>query len=163
MSLDVGVLVDETSMLPMRTVGAGANEQTSLILDLKRRALFVCFQLPIFNSKNKAASSTEVYQEYRLKIPFSQLTRIFQTHDPGSGCTSHFTFLESPPLYYRRIKNVSSTFIDETTWRDADTWFRQTHVVHNPQGLSTLPISQRKQNPLIDIGKSIFRPPYLFF
>ena len=143
-------------MLPMRTVGAGASEQTSLILDLKRRALFVCFQLLIFNSKSKPGSSTEVYQDYRLKIPFSQLTHIFQTRDPVSSCMSHFTFLESPPLYYRRIKNVSSTFIDETTWRDADTWFRQTHVVHNPQELSTLPISLQKSNPLIDIGKSIF-------
>lgn len=140
-------------MLPMRTVGAGAHEQTFLVLDLKYRVLLIYFQLPIFNSKNKPTTVAETYQEYRLKIPFPQMTRIFQTHDSASGCTSHFTFLDSPPLYHRRIKNVPSTFIDESSWRDSDTWFRQTHVVHNPQAQATLPVSLRKLNPVIDIGK----------
>lgn len=140
-------------MLPMRTVGTGLSEQPSLVLDLKRKALFVYFQLPIFNSIYKPTSSVDVYQEYCLKIPFSQLMKIFQTRDLVSGCTSHFTFLESPAIYHRRIKNIQSTFVDEASWRDGDTWYRQTHVVHNPQAQATLPISLRKQNPVIDIGK----------
>lgn len=142
-------------MLSMRTVGAGLDEQASLVLDLKRRALFVYFQLAISNSKKKPASATDLYQEYRFKIPFPQMARIFQTRDSTSGCTSHFTFLESPPLYYRRIKNVSSTFIDDNTWRNSDTWFRQTHIVHSPQTQATLPVGLRKLNPVIDIGKSM--------
>lgn len=139
--------------MPMRTVGTGLDEQASVVLDLKRRALFVYFQLPIFNSKYKPTSTADVYQEYCLKIPFPQLTRIFQTRDPVSGCASHLTFLESPAIYHRRIKNIQSTFIDETSWRDSDTWYRQTQVVRNPQAQATLPISLRKQNPVIDIGK----------
>lgn len=139
----------------MRTVAAGLGEQAFLVLDLKRRALFVHFQLAISNPKQKPASTADLYQEYRLKIPFSQMTRIFQTRDSTSGCMSHSMFLESPPLYNRRIKNVPSTFIDDNTWRDSDTWFRQTQIVHNPQAQATLPVSLRKLNPIIDIGKSM--------
>ena len=142
-------------MLPMRTVGAGFGEQAFLVLDLNRRALFVHFQLAISNSKQKPTSTTDLYQEYRLKIPFPQMTRIFQTRDSTSGCMSHFMFLESPSLYDRRIKNVPSTFIDDNTWRDSDTWFRQTHIVHNPQAQATLPVGLRKLNPIIDIGNSM--------
>jgi len=139
--------------MPMRTVGTGLDEQPSLVLDLKRRALFIYFRLPIFSSIYKPTSSADVYQEYRLKIHFSQLTKIFQTRDSLSGCTSHFTFLESPAIYHRRIKNIQSTFVDGTSWRDGDTWYRQTHVVHNPHAQATLPISLQKRNPVIDIGK----------
>lgn len=140
-------------MLPMRTVGAGHGEQAYLVLDLKRRALFAYFQLAIFNPKQKSATGTGLHHEYRLKIPFPQMTRIFQTRDSTSGCISQFTFLDSPPLYHRRIKNIENTFIDGSAWRDSDTWFRQTHVVHNPQGQASLPASLRKLNPIIDIGE----------
>lgn len=140
-------------MRPLRTVGAGHDEQAYLVLDLKRRALFVYFQLAIFNPKQKSAKGTGLQHEYRLKIPFHQMTRIFQTRDSTSGCVSQFTFLDSPPLYHRRIRNIASTFVDETSWRDCGTWFRQTQVVHNPQGQANLPASLRKLNPIIDIGE----------
>lgn len=140
-------------MSPMRTVGAGHDEQAYLVLDLQRRALFVYFQLAIFNPKQKSAKATGLQHEYRLKIPFPQMTRIFQSRDFTSGCISQFTFLDSPPLYHRRIKNIENTFTDDSTWRDSGTWFRQTHVVHNPQGQASLPASLQKLNPIIDIGE----------
>ncbi|KAI9927937.1 hypothetical protein MW887_002789 [Aspergillus wentii] len=153
LTMDIGVMFDETTMLPMRTVGAGTEENASLVLDLKSKAMFVYFQLPIFNTKQKPNTTSQLYHEYRLKIPFTQLTRIFQTRCSKLGTTSHLTFLNSPPIYHRRIKNIASTFIDENAWRDSDTWFRQTYIVHNPQELATLPVSLRKAKPVIDIGR----------
>lgn len=140
-------------MLSLRTVGDGHYEQASVALDLKQRALFVYFQLTVFNPKQKSTKGTGLQHDYRLKIPFSQMTRNFQSRDSTSGCISQYTFLDSPPLYHRRIKNIEHTFVDDTTWRDTGTWFRQTQVVHNPQGQASLPASLRKLNPIIDIGK----------
>jgi RNA-dependent RNA polymerase len=144
--MDIGFLVNETTMMPMRTVGLSTNEQASVVLNLRRKDLLVYFKLPILGRQQS--------QEYRLKVPFSQLDRFFQTQDASTGNISHYTFLSSPPHYHRRINNIESTFIEETSWRESDTWFRQAHIVHNPQEHATLPVSLRKQNPVIDIGKA---------
>ncbi|KAJ0422162.1 RNA dependent RNA polymerase-domain-containing protein [Aspergillus carlsbadensis] len=144
-SMEIGFLVNETTMMPMRTVGSSTNEQAYVVLNLRRKDLLVYFRLPILGRQQS--------QEYRLKVPFSQLDRFFQTQDPSTGNISHYTFLSSPPHYHRRINNIESTFIEETSWRESDTWFRQAHIVHNPQEHATLPVSLRKQNPVIDIGR----------
>lgn len=157
-TLDIGVLVDETTYLPMRTVGTGNTEKTSLVIDLKLRVLDVYFQLPIFNPRNKFANPADILHQYRVRIPFPQLTQVFQSRDGESGCVSHLTCLDSPPLYHRRVKNIPSTFIDDNNWKDADAWFRQTYIVHNPQGMTSLPVSLRKMKQVIDIGKHHRQP-----
>ena len=150
--MDIGVLVDETTVLPMRTVGTGTNEQhASVVLDLKHRVLQVYFRLPVFNSLRK---TVEIHYSYRLTVPFAQMKRIFQKFDSVSKSVSHLTFLDAPPVYHRRIQNISSTFLDENSWKDADTWFRQTDIAHNQQDLAALPVGLRKYRPLIDIGEA---------
>ncbi|THC91004.1 hypothetical protein EYZ11_009534 [Aspergillus tanneri] len=67
-SMDIGVLFDEVTLLPMRTIGSGRNEQAFVVLDVRNRTLITC-------------------------------------------------------------------------------------IVHNPQELSSLPVSLRKKNPVIDIGR----------
>ncbi|PKX91697.1 RNA dependent RNA polymerase [Aspergillus novofumigatus IBT 16806] len=160
-SMDIGVLVSETSMLPMRTVGNARNERALLVIDLKRRDLFVHFQLPIFNNKPKSASTGETYNQYRLRIPFVQLVNMYQMQDRKSGKVSHLTFLDSPAIYHRRIQETWVTFNDDISWRESDSWYRQTSVVHNPDELSTLPVSLKRSKPVIDIGRwNTFRITY---
>ncbi|KAI9368815.1 RNA dependent RNA polymerase-domain-containing protein [Aspergillus egyptiacus] len=154
-SMDIGVLINETTMVPMRTVGNGS-QSTCLVINLRRKDLLVYFQLPI-----ASAGRWLPPQEYRLRVPFSQLDRFFQTWNSVTGNISHFIFLGSPPIYHRRISNIESTFIEETSWRETDTWFRQTQIAHNPQELASLPVSLRRQNPIIDIGRwNAFRINY---
>lgn len=154
---------DERTMLPMRTVGSKQNERARVVLDLKRREMAVYFQLPIINSNSSLNPSLTGHpQNYRVRVRFSQLSRIFETWDSESECISHAFSLETPPVYHRRIGDISSTFAEsDTTWRDADTWYRQTDIVHVPEGLAKLPISLRKPRPLINIGRwTTFRITY---
>ncbi|KAL2853945.1 RNA dependent RNA polymerase-domain-containing protein [Aspergillus pseudoustus] len=152
-SMEIGFLINETTMMPMRTVGSSTSEQASVVLNLRRKDLLVYFKLPILSAKQP--------QEYRLKVPFSQLDKFFQTQDSSTGNISQYTFLSSPPTYHRRINNIESTFLEETTWRESDVWYRQAHIVHNPQEHATLPVSLRRQNPVIDIGRwNAFRMSY---
>ncbi|KAL3471302.1 RNA dependent RNA polymerase-domain-containing protein [Aspergillus californicus] len=154
-SMDIGVLINETTMRPMCTVN-NPKEPAFLILNLRRKDLLVYFQLPIASTRGWLPS-----QEYRLRIPFSQLDRFFQTRNPATGYISHFTILNSPPIYHRRLQNIENTFVEETSWRESDTWFRQTHIARNPQELATLPVSLRRQSPIIDIGRwNAFRINY---
>ncbi|KAL4754800.1 hypothetical protein BDW72DRAFT_213021 [Aspergillus terricola var. indicus] len=153
-SMDLGVLVDETTMMSMRTVGALTTENASLVLDLKYKNLLVYFELRILSTRRP--------QEYRLKIHFSQLDRFFQTKDSSTNDISHFIFLGSPPEYHRRIQNTENSFGNkETSWREWDTWYRQTNIVHNPTELAHLPVGLRRLNPIIDIGRwNAFRINY---
>ncbi|KAJ9361854.1 hypothetical protein DTO280E4_3687 [Paecilomyces variotii] len=160
-TMDIGVLWDNDKMLPMRTVGAGSQEHASLIVDVRRRAITVSFQLPIFNARQKDLSNGRLH-DYRLKIPFSQLTRISQIQDSPSDPISHAFTLDTPPVYHRKIRNIGSSFVDaDNSWRDADTWYRQTDIVRTPEELAPLPVCLRKAKPLIDIGKwTTFRITY---
>lgn len=156
-------MVDKSTFLPMRTVGDGneGQAQAFMVLNLRQRNLQVNFSLPIY-SNQKFANPADIYHQYRVKIPFPQLGRIFETWDHNSGCLSHLTILEDPPCYHRRVKNIASTFIDHNSWKEADTWFRQTSIVHNPYGLASSPVSLRRIRPIIDIGERLHTlPPYL--
>ncbi|KAL4773674.1 RNA dependent RNA polymerase-domain-containing protein [Aspergillus nidulans var. acristatus] len=135
-SVDLGVLVDETTMMPMRT------------------NLLVYFELRILSSRRP--------QEYRLKIHFSQLDRFFQTKDTSTSGISHFIFLGSLPEYHRRIQNTENSFGNKkTSWREWDTWYRQANIVHNPTELARLPVGLRRLNLIIDIGRwNAFRINY---
>lgn len=155
--MEIGVLLDEKTFRPRRTVGQGPKENAFVVLDLKSRTLFVRFRLAVsFPSKTAANEPNELYQEYRLKIALVQLTEIHQTADPATGEVSHFTVLDSPPVYHRRISNVADTFIGDNHWRESDSWYRQTYIVHRPSDLVTLPISLKRGNALIDIGEYFF-------
>ncbi|KAL6237096.1 hypothetical protein BDW75DRAFT_249549 [Aspergillus navahoensis] len=153
-SVDIGVLVDEATMMPFCTVDSLTAGDGSLVLDLRSKNLLVYFRLHIISIPRP--------QEYRLKIPFSQLDRFFQTENPSTSSISHFTFLGSPPEYHRRILNTENSFgSKETSWREWDTWYRQTNIVHNPTELAHLPVSLRRLNPIIDIGRwNAFRINY---
>lgn len=141
-------------MLPMRTVGFRQHERARVVLDLKRREMAVYFQLPILNSSLNPHVTGQQPQSYRVKVHFSQLSRIFERWNSESGCISHVISLETPPVYHRRIRDLSSTFtVSDTTWRDSDTWYRQTDIVHTPESLAKLPVSLRKVRPLINIGR----------
>ncbi|KAL4953606.1 RNA dependent RNA polymerase-domain-containing protein [Aspergillus filifer] len=155
-SMDIGILMDETTMMSMRTVGSTTSGNAYVALNLKYKELLVYFDI-----STPSAGSRLPPQKYRLKVSFSQLERFHQTKDPSSRGISHFTFLSSPPLYHRRITNLDRTFMEATSWRESDTWFRQTNIVHNPERLADLPISLRRQNPIIDIGRwNAFRINY---
>ncbi|KAE8147795.1 RNA dependent RNA polymerase-domain-containing protein [Aspergillus avenaceus] len=162
-SMDIGVLLNETTMLPLRSVGASLNEHPLVVVNLKQRALLVCFHLPISSQARGHGPANVVYHRYRLRIPLSQLTRVHETHDPVTNCNSHWTVLDSPPLYYRRIGNTEVTFSDESnSWRESEAWFRQTHIVRKPLELSPLPVSLKKPKALIDIGRwNVFKITYL--
>lgn len=154
--MDIGVLLSETTMLPMRSVGSGENESSRLVLNLKQKALFVYFQLPIFTPGYKPTPASGMLQEYRLKIPFVQLSWIFQVRDTVTGDISHFIVLDSPPLYHRRINNIDVTHSEENnTWRESETWYRQTYIVRNALELPYLPIGLKKAKAVIDIGECL--------
>jgi RNA-dependent RNA polymerase len=141
-------------MISLRTVIKGVKEFPCLVLDLKKMELVIFFQIAIINHRKPAGPPGDFFHDYRLKIQLSQLKKIIQVQNVAENSTSHIIVLNIPPIYHRRLKEIASTFTEpKNSWRDADTWFRQTDIVAMTNDLALRPISLRKRAALVNIGE----------
>lgn len=66
---------------------------------------------------------------------------------------SFLIILDSPPVYHRQLENFKLTFQSDTSWREADTWYRQTSIAHNPGFQKSLATNLNRPEQIIDIGE----------
>ncbi|PYH44920.1 RNA dependent RNA polymerase [Aspergillus saccharolyticus JOP 1030-1] len=152
-SLDFGVMTGENTFSPMRTIEDSVDGGLRIVLDVKARVILVQFRIQIFDSTNERASVRDTYKNYQIRIPFAHLNEIAQVPIADTQSVAHLAILESPPIYQRRIEDIRSTFMEDNHWRDADTWYRQTQIVHQPRRLSGLPVSLQRKRSVIDLGR----------
>ncbi|KAJ5692367.1 hypothetical protein N7462_001790 [Penicillium macrosclerotiorum] len=149
--LDIGVRLGEFTVSPMRTIAESGCP--NLVIDLRSRAFFIHFNLAI-KTISKAPGGTEsVSHTYRLKIPFLQLTQIWDLHDPEAEEVSYLTVLETPPVYHRKLMDIRPSFGSKTSWRDAETWYRQVTVMHFPNTQNGTTTNLRRSGQVIDTGR----------
>ncbi|KAJ5819868.1 hypothetical protein N7474_005459 [Penicillium riverlandense] len=159
--LDIGVLVGETTPSWMRTFGEA--QGLRLLVNLRRRDLQIFFKVSIRNSRPgiERTAIVDEHHDYRIKLAFLQLSTVHELCDPDSQQIAFLITLNSPPIYHRQLKDFRSTFTGATTWKEADTWYRQTAVVHNPYGQSAVPTNLRRSGQVIDIGGwNVFKITY---
>ncbi|KAK2757339.1 hypothetical protein FQN54_004853 [Arachnomyces sp. PD_36] len=151
--VDIGPRVEDKTLLPLRTVGAGYREHTRFFLDLYRREINIFFQLAIFDPQQAAVNYYGQLHEYRFRVPFAQLSEVLRVDDDER--ISLVILMDTPPSYHRRLQDFKSTFTESTAtnWKAWDTWYRQTDIVHAPHELASVPINLRKMKPLINIGR----------
>ncbi|OKL63034.1 hypothetical protein UA08_01933 [Talaromyces atroroseus] len=164
--LDFGPRTGPMAMLSMRRFKRSQNVYLRLHVDLRNRKLLVFFPVALHTTQKESSNQT-IYSHFRLKVPFAQLTTLYQNRDDSTQSLSHMIHFDSPPIYDRHLHNVESTFdsLDaENSWREMDCWYRQTDIVHRyaaagqddrvrQAASDRLPISLRKRNPIIDIGR----------
>lgn len=155
--LDICVLTGEKTFHVMRTF----KDSPQVTLDVRRRELNVIFSAVILDHRNLWNNIINSdYQEFqnvfRLRIEFLQLSKLWETRDTQSKDISFLAILETPALYFRRLKNLDHTFESETTWREFDAWSRQTALVHNPWGQNKSTINLHRSGHIVDIGKHFF-------
>ncbi|KAK2733337.1 hypothetical protein FQN57_002252 [Myotisia sp. PD_48] len=150
-SMAIGTLIGDQSMLVLRSIDE--NDRIRFSVDLFRREVNIFFTINRYDSQLQLVGRPRVAtpHNYRVRIPFVQLCRIFRTVK-GKLVTFMIT-LESPPLYHRKLLNLASTFTSENVWRESDCWFRQTDIVHNPADLMHATVALRKPRSIINIGR----------
>ncbi|KMU81659.1 RNA-directed RNA polymerase Rdp1 [Coccidioides immitis RMSCC 3703] len=146
--LDFGTLIDKDMMLSLRTVDSSRMGQIRFIVDLNRREIVVFFNLSFFDPR--LSSRSPLIYSYRFRIPFVHLSRVLRTKELGDS--SLVIVLDSPPIYHRRLNDVTVTFSDtENTWKESDCWFRQTDIPYSQNEAAQAPLSLRKAQSLINI------------
>lgn len=124
-----------------------------MAVNVRSKALFAYFSVTVHEPRPFTPGSPEIGPSiFRLKIPFFQLVRVWEVHQPKSHEVSLTIILDSPPVYHRRSKDVPATFSTESTWRETDLWMRQTSIAHNLGSQDQARVSLRKSGQIVDLG-----------
>jgi RNA-dependent RNA polymerase len=166
-SLQFGVMVYPDTYMPMYNLTAMTMEDLSFTVNLPKGKLEVYFMVrftdPRIEGDHTYQSSTEIgkYNRtnlYMFSIPFGQLKVIEQVQDENDDLVLLIS-LDSPPRFFRkRDDQKASHQVGGLVWNEYDTWYRQTDMVYDPYPLFKVPISLYKEQPVIDIGKSLSYP-----
>ncbi|KAJ5426050.1 hypothetical protein N7465_001120 [Penicillium sp. CMV-2018d] len=150
--VDIGVLLGPSTVHSMQSFTNLAFPRC--VVDVMRKCLLLYFKVGI-----RGSETADVTQhDYRVKITFLQLTQIYQQYDKATREHSFLIVLDSAAIWHRKAKDIQSTVTEPLSWREEDSWYRQTSVTHNPNSLKNLPTSLKKTGHIIDLGQwNVFR------
>jgi hypothetical protein len=125
-------------------------------LDLSHRELEVTFQI-LYESARLPAKhrvAGDILQDYKFVVSLAQpLT----AHEMVSGHQRALVIsTDDPPNFFRKFNEAETHNIESMKWSVRDAWFRQTDITHGQKRLKYKPISLKKDDPIIDIGNSMF-------
>lgn len=136
----------------MRTFHRDA--EPKMAVDVRSKALLACFSVTVHEVRPFTPGSPDISPSaFRLKIPFLQLVRVWEVHQPNSHEFSLTIILDSPPLYHRQSTDILATFGAQSSWRETDLWMRQTSIAHSLGAQDQARVSLRKSGQIIDLGK----------
>lgn len=144
---DVGIQLGESAIRPMASFGS----PLSFMINLRERAIFLHFQSTVRRPSNYGDKVTQPF--FRLRIPLFRLNRIWKTQNEASKEVSFLIILDSPPVYHRQLENFKLTFQSDTSWRDSDTWYRQTSIAHDLEVQRRLATNLNRPEQIINIGE----------
>src|SRR5467141_400060 len=87
-SIDIGALGNTKSMFLFRHISERMMTPC-IVMDLWRREIEIHFQLKWFNNMENSKSHEDMFHDYRVKIPLSQLTRIWETETTTTQSIAH--------------------------------------------------------------------------
>ncbi|KOS45065.1 hypothetical protein ACN38_g4048 [Penicillium nordicum] len=150
--VDIGVLLGPSTVHSMQSFANLAFPRC--VVDTMRKCLLLYFKVGI-----RGSETADVTQhDYRVKITFLQLTQIYQQYDKVTKEHSLLVILDSAAIWHRKAKDIQSTVTEPLSWREEDSWYRQTSVTHNPNSLKNLPTNLKKAGHIIDSGRwNVFR------
>ncbi|KAJ5299684.1 hypothetical protein N7476_011241 [Penicillium atrosanguineum] len=154
--LAVGILQEASTIKLLK----GFARLVRLQINVQERALYICFneELPALNASKIEAPLLNPQISFRLKIPFGQLNDVWEIHNhPSShGLKSELSFiiiLDHPGIYHRKLSDITPTFTESLTWKEADTWIRQTRISYGALREVDFPTNLQISGDIMDIGR----------
>jgi RNA-dependent RNA polymerase len=150
-SLDFGILHSEHEMMLMKSINALTDTEVKLLLDLIKRELVIVFPLVLPSNPHQRSSDHKLF---KVRISLDKLKQIY-VEKIGTVHQSLVIPLDCPPEVYLQTRDIKSTHDDgERSWREWQTWFRQTDVVEDREQSGGEPTRFRKEKSIIDIGRT---------
>ena len=157
-SLDFGMMLDDTTMMRMRTTLPDFKTGITFRQDMLHREITVEFPMRILdprtNQGNHGGSTVGRHDRsecFRFCIPFSQTKTIHRIGMEGNNMVLLIS-LPTPPKFFKLIDKAQSHDDTDKIWKDRDAWYRQTDVVYDPNHLKKKALTLQKTKPIIDLG-----------
>ncbi|TKA64867.1 hypothetical protein B0A49_07587 [Cryomyces minteri] len=152
-TLGFGFMHNETTIVVRKTVQPMQDKPIQFTLDLFRKEIDIRFDLHL--RENSDESNKLRPHAYRVRVPLEQMKYVYEMTD-GPDRRILIIPLDSPPNFYRKASNIDATHeAGSKWWNENVTWMRQTDIVHDRDRLRSAPLSLRKEDPLVDIGRWI--------
>ena len=156
-SLDFGIMFNQTTMMNMRTVLPKGEHEIRFSMNLFHKEILVEFPMRIVEPRATSHNPNTQKGKYdrpdifQFRIPFTRLKVLHQIAGQGNELVLLIS-METPPKFFKQLEDPSKSHDDKaSTWVDNDAWYRQTDLV--PNGLKKSPLTWKKLNPIIDLGK----------
>ncbi|KAJ6111936.1 hypothetical protein N7523_007997 [Penicillium sp. IBT 18751x] len=154
--LAVGIQHDASTINLLK----GFAQLVRLWINVQERALYIGFkeEVPAPSGFKINAPFVNSQISFRLKVPFSQLNDVWEvqnntgTHYAESQ-VSFIIILNYPGIYYRKLSDIRSTFTKDLSWKEADTWIRQTRINYNASRKFDTPTKLQTSGDIMDIGR----------
>ncbi|KAK5013587.1 hypothetical protein LTR39_003572, partial [Cryomyces antarcticus] len=151
--LGFGFMHNETTIVVRKTVQPMQDKPIQFTLDLFRKEIDIRFDLHL--RENSGGSNKLRPHAYRVRVPLEQMKYVYEMND-GPDRRVLIIPLDSPPNFYRKASDTDATHeAGSKWWNENMTWMRQTDIVHDRDWLRSAPLSLRKEDPLVDIGRWI--------
>jgi RNA-dependent RNA polymerase len=146
--IEFGIMRQPDEMLIMRYLGEPDNRSPQLVVDLRNQNLELNFSI-----QSKSGDRT-VERYFKLRIPFSQLTKGILEDRNADGKTSFVIPLEAPPLAFRKTSHVQDTHDPKSTeWNDRQAWYRQVSVESDARAAASRTAQLQNDDSFIDVGR----------
>jgi hypothetical protein len=142
------------AMMTMRTVIALPDNDIKVFLNLEWREIVVNFPITL---PSKSHQSRLDIESFKFRIPLGKLKEIY-VEKSSVAYRALIIPLGFPPEFFRQTKDIEATHVaEETIWHEWRTWYRQTEIVENQARLETMPVKNRNERTVIDVGKHCLR------
>ncbi|KAL8951423.1 MAG: hypothetical protein Q9222_002614 [Ikaeria aurantiellina] len=142
-SIDFGFMYDTTTLMAMHTVKATQRANIRFKQNMLHRETVVDFRIEV-----KGRSEL-----FRFTIPFSHLDKIYRTNIGDDSKVELLVPRVTPPRFFRKLDERVTHVANARYWSEGDAWYRQTDITSFPEELKNSPVTLKKFNPIIDIGR----------
>lgn len=157
-SVDFGIMFNQATMMNMYTVLPMGEPGIRFTMNVFYRELSVEFPMHIEDPRTTANDPRPQRGKYdrtdlfQFRVPFTQLKVIHEIAGQGHDLVLLIS-TETPPKFFKQLDPAKCHDDKAVTWGDNDAWYRQTDLVYAPNGLKKSPLTWKKTNPIIDLGK----------
>ena len=145
-------------MMNMRTVLPTREMGIKFCMNMFHKEIFVEFSMHIVDPRatsrdpNMQRGKHDRTELFQFRIPFTQLKAIHRIDGQGHKLILLIS-METPPKFFKQLDPSKSHDDKGSVWGDNDAWYRQTDLVYVPNVLKKSPLTWKKTNPIIDLGK----------
>ena len=149
----------QTAMMGMYRAVPTPQTEIQFRQNLHHREVVVEFQIHIRDPRPTGSQAQTAQlgkynrtETIRFSIPFSQLQVIHRVRDDQNKITL-LVSMDTPPRFFRKGEEVNTHDENGRYWTQNDAWYRQTDIVYARSHLKLSPLTLKKTQPIIDIGK----------